>query len=331
MQIGTALVVTIPIFLLLGAGRWLRQRQWMGAETQRFLTKLVYWTSLPALILLGIAGQSLAQLQRPSIIVSTIAATLLMPALVWGVCRVLGVGARLRLLLAACAFWANVSYMGFPLAEAAWGPAGIASAGIVNAFTMPVFVILGTSLLAWSGTAGAAPGVGRQLRIALLNPIVLAAMAGVLLALLRHALGWSPTVAQPVPDAPPPWIAGPLAVLVELLQMLGAMGLPLALLCVGAALDPARLRGAWRPITAGALVKVVLTPACTWAILALCFPAADAIDRGAAVLLMGTPVAVGAFVIASELQADADFLAAVLVASTLLSSLTLTLWLSLLL
>ena len=58
-----------------------------------------------------------------------------------------------------------------------------------------------------------------------------------------------------------------LAVLEQVVVMVAAMGLPLALLCVGAELDFARLHGQRRQLLGMSAAKLLLAPGITWALL----------------------------------------------------------------
>lgn len=326
-KVAEALAVTLPVFALVALGWWLRRRGLIDTRQRRFLADLVYWSSLPALIILGIAGRRFSELLAPPVLAALLGGTavtlVVMLVLVW-LCRL---PPALRLPAVAVSFWANISYLGFPVADQGWPDgSGRAVAGIVNAFGIALFVLLGTVLLVM-GRGEAEPSapresLGRRLVPAVANPIVIAALVGLAVAALAEL--------ESVRTAPQRFLLVGLTVqaVVNLLSLLGGMGLGLALICVGAALEVDKLRGDAWPITVAVAGKLLLAPLAAFLILAGIFPAVGGAERGVPVVLMGMPTAVGCYVIASRLRRAEGFIGAVLVASTLVSVLTTLLWLS---
>jgi hypothetical protein len=313
-----------PVFLMLGLGRYFASRGHFGPEARQFATWLVWHFSLPSLIISAIAPQDFGQLLNAPVIIAGLGGTLL--AALLGAAAARWAPPPLRGPTAVAPFWANLSYLGFPLAQQAFGPTGLAIAGIVNAFTMPFFVAIGTASLVLRGAPigdGKAGNLRTRLRPAFCNPVVLAAVLGLTLAGLRSLLG--------APAAWPTALTWSVDLAGRTLALLGSLGLPLALLCVGAELDLRRVRGQLAFLTYGSVAKLLLTPAATLAIFLLAFPDAPAAHRGTTVLLMATPTAVGAYVVSRQLDRGADAIASLVVASTLASLLSIPLWLLVLL
>lgn len=313
----TVVVICVPVFALVGLGKLLQSRGVLSEHDQGKLSWLVYYLSLPALIFVNVARQPFTELMDLPIIVSTLSVTVLACALFYGVGMLLRLPAASRAMLAWSPFWANVSYLGFPLAERAYGAEGLAAASIVNAFTMPVFVIIGSLLLAFASDEGGS--VRGHIRKAVLNPIIGAAIAGILVSLIGSSLPESAANWQ--------WLTTSTAVLGGFLDLLGSMGLPLALICVGAALRATELRGKWPLILTASAAKLIITPALVLAMFALFFPEASDAARGVAVVLMATPMAVAAFVISRQQQVASELAAAHLVVSTGVSCFTIPMWL----
>jgi predicted permease len=317
-----ALSISIPVFAMMGLGRWLGAVGFLNEGNRNFLNRLTYTFALPALIFSGLAIQPLDRLLNPALIAGTLAAVGIATAL-YGL---LALTMRLKGGFAAAfifgTFWANVSYMGFPLAANAFGPEhGLAMAAIVNAFTMPVFVILGFLLIGVCAPDGSRSFVQRVIG-AFANPVVGAAFAGMLCAFIldffrlsdgEYALAeWIMTVGR---------IAG------SFLSLVGDMGLPLALIAVGASL---RFESISRNIGALSLTvfaKLAIVPLITYGLICWLFPNTDPAARGVAVLLMATPNAVASYVVARQLKVAEEFVSALLVVSTGLSVITIPIWL----
>ena len=313
--------ICLPLFALIGLGAWLRVRGILHAAALEFLTWLVYWFSLPILIFFGVARQPFAELMDAAVIGSTLGATAVGLLVGMGLRRVAPEGLRGAVTVAP--FFANVAYLGFPLAQNAFGAPGLTTAGIVNAFTMPVFVSLGVLALGRDPVSVDEGGPPRALwRTVAGNPIILAAAGGVAVSLVFGA--WAPGVAV----ASRPWLAGAAGLVVAVCEPLGTVGLPLALLSVGANLRW-RTEGPAAPtglLVGLAGIKLLLAPALTWGLCRLLFPEAAAAKVGTAVLLMACPTSVGFFVIARGRADRSAFVATLLALTTLGSCVTLPCW-----
>lgn len=316
-----ALNISLPLFAVIGFGVWLRRSGMLTEPAQAFLSRFVYLYCLPIMIFLGVASQDFAALLNWPVIVSSLLASVVVTALAWVLSARLP--RRLRGPVATGVYLSNLSYLGFPLAYSAFGDRGLVYAGVMNAFTMPVFVVAGVALLA----AGQAekPSLKTQLKTALLNPIIGATFAGLVAALVLHEgglLAWAQGVKPVV-------VASEIGI--RSLKLVGDMGMALSLLAVGAALHAEHLRdrlGLMLLTSAGKLVAAPLLTllACRWL-----FPGMETAAVGTAVLLMACPLSVGLYVISRQMDTDSDFIAGVLVLSTAGAVLTTPLWLLLVL
>ena len=139
----TVLMICAPVFALVAAGRWLVFKGRFSQPAREFCTWLVWTWCLPALIVREIMRQDFIALINVPVIGSTVIATLLAGGMaVFAARRAPDV---LRGPLSIAPFWANLTYLGFP--DRAFGSAGLGIAAIVNAFTMPLFVMFGSMLL----------------------------------------------------------------------------------------------------------------------------------------------------------------------------------------
>jgi predicted permease len=290
----------------------------LNTRAQTFITRFVYRFSLPVLIFTGIVKEEFGTLLNPSVIVSTLGATFIVVVAGWVLCKVLP--AQLRGPALATAFIANTAYIGFPLAQNAFGDPGLTYAGIVNAFTMPVFIIIGVWLLTL-GRAGHGEWY-HKIGTAVLNPIVLSALLGVLVALLahetplRHVVTWRP-------------VEETLAVLSAIVKPVGVMGLPLALIAVGAALRFEHIHGRWLVMMACTASQLVIMPLITWSLCRWLYASAQPAAAGTAVLIMACPQSVGLYVISRELDAEPEFVGGMLVLTTVGACITIPVWVAL--
>lgn len=262
-----------PFFLLVGAGLALTRLRLLNADQARGLSIYVYWIGFPALLI-----HSLSRLGRPD---ADLAAGLAAYAVVGLVVMALVVIAGRALAwskaeqagAAIASGVGNSAFLTLPITAAVLGAE---TARLVAGVIAVDFVILsaaGVSLLGWA----AGRSIWRSGLQAFRNPVVAAALAGVVLALLNLRL----------PDA-----------LDRALGLAAASGSPVGLVALGAALG---LRQAENeptphntPVIAASLAKLALFPLLAWFAIGLT-PAPPAFRAGAT-LLAAAPTAVSAFI-----------------------------------
>jgi predicted permease len=111
--------------------------------------------------------------------------------------------------------------------------------------------------------------------------------------------------------------AGPVATVVNLL---GAAAMPVAIVCVGSSLDFRAVRAARVKVAAASFCKLIIAPAVMYAAALLIGapPAAAAVAAGVG----STPTAAAGYTLAREMGGDAQLMAAIITATTLLSFFT---------
>lgn len=298
-----------PVFIIIALGRAVAWKGMLSERGNNDLTRILYWVCLPAL-LVDRLGQGLPPLQTvllgsmvgiiACILVIAIAAFFtrrLPPAqrgsAINGCFRMNGafVGLPVIILLAASLHLENLEARYF-LMMAVMVP-------VTNGLAVVAFLLPGRGLRRESLTQ-----VGGEL---LRNPIILASMLGICLGLSGLGEQWSSS---------PPGVA---------IRFLGDSSIPLALILAGASLDISLLRRSWAILANVSVAKLLLAPACVLVVAWLCN-----LDRAttlALVILLGSPTAVSAVPMARQLGGDSTLMAAIIVATTLLSPLTLLLWL----
>lgn len=315
------LVICLPVFALIAMGKILERRGVLDEERRNFANWLTYNFALPALIFAGVAQQRFNALLNVPLLAGPLIAIVLLTLLFALLARLFKLRGALAAAFVFGTFWANVSYMGFPLAKNAFGEEGMGYAAVYNAFIMPFFVVLAFLLIGFYGSA-AKGGFGDKIRRAFVNPIVLSALIGIVAAL----------TAEPFRNQDGAFEAPVLVMTVvemsgSFLKLVGSMGLPLALLAVGASMHVAEIRK-----RAGLLVlvlagKLILLPLAALVALRVFFPDADPTAGAVAVMLSATPSAVASFVVSRQIGVEEGFVSSMLVISTGLSVITLPAWL----
>ena len=263
-----------PVFLLVGAGVVLARLKRVDAAMAGGLSAYVFWIGFPALLIhslsrIGTPGPALAWG-----LAAYAGAALAVMAGLWGLGLALGWSRAERAGAALSGGLGNSAFLGLPVAAVVLGPEAARLAAGVVAVDFVLVAGLGVALLGWASGRSAA---GAALR-ALANPIVVAALIGVGMALSGVALP---------------------GVLDRAVAAAAVSGSPVALVTLGAALalgvggDQAT-SPSWGPVAAAAAAKLLVLPVLTWWAVGL--TDAPLAFRLGATLLAATPTAVNVFV-----------------------------------
>jgi len=297
------LLRVLPVFVVILVGLAGKRLGLLPPEFEAPANRLAYYLAVPCLIFLKVSDAPFRQVFRPDWIAAALAATVLCWALSLALSRVLGLEGGTRATFAQAAIHSNLGYIGLAVAYYGLGDRGLQVAGVFAAFFMLLNNAL--SVVALGRYGNASPSRWALVRRVAFQPVILASLAGLL---------WS-------------WFQLPLPALAgETLKILGTMGLPLALLLIGAGLSLETLR---HPLPVGAVTVIKNLGLPALGALFLTLAGARGLERAAAVVLLGSPSATLTLVMAREMGGDTGLAAATVTASTLASAVTLTLCLAL--
>lgn len=294
----TALLL-FPDFALILLGLALRRHFALGDHFWSGVEKLVYFILFPALLVhavsrtqfeLGVAGP----LVGAALAAMLVAMVLLMPLRVaFGLTPVRAAS------IFQCGYRFN-SYIGLAAAGLLFGTPGLASMGLIIGAAVPLANLTAVSMLARHGDAGI-------LREVLRNPLIWATACGFALNVASVA------IPRPVD---------------MMLERLADASIALGLLTVGAAL---RLSGSAGMVGAAAwvlAVKLVALPAIAWT-LGTWF-GLPAEQLGVLLIFAALPSASSAYILTMRMGGDGTAVAWLISASTLLSMLSMPVWVALL-
>ncbi len=291
-------LIILPIFVLILLGAGLRRHAGVGEEGWRGIERLIYFVFFPALLFQSLSHARIDFDAALPMLLTGLAVTVI------GI----GLGFASRLLfddppqVFAAAFQGSFrfnSYVGFAVAGALHGQAGIAAIGLLFGFLVPLANVVSVLVLARHGEA-------RWLREVLGNPLILATAGGLAFALAGLTLP---------------------ALLDGILELLARASLPLGLIAVGAGLRLDSLGQARGHLWYGVAVKLLVLPACAWALSQA--SGLSGIYYQTVMLFAALPMSTVAYVLATRMGADGRVTAAQVAVTTLLSMLTLPLWLAL--
>ena len=306
----STLSVVLPIFAVIFAGWLVRRLNLLGPSAVGEINRYVVYLALPALLFDVIAHAGGHELWQPGFIAAFGVAAF--------VCFALTVAVRLRqkALLADAAIdglngaYANTGYMGFPLALAAFGKDSLAPVLIATILTVCLVFALAIILIE----------IGLQKEKDRLKLVL--RVAG---TLARNPLLVAPALAAIVRlsgfDLPLP--------VESFVKLLGQSAPPCALVALGLFLAESRTEGKSRLSVTAALVgiKLLLQPLLTW-LLAVFVLHLPVFQVQVATLIAALPTGTGSFMLAEFYKRDAATTSRVILVSTLLSIVTLSLYLA---
>lgn len=297
--------VVLPVFGIIFAGYLSRRSGLLGTASAEALNRFAYYIALPPLLFQATARTPIGVILNGPFIAVYLGGILLTLLITLPIARY-AFGHRSLTLLSLhslAAVFANVVYMGVPLFLAAFGPDG--TTPVVTVFLVGNLVLLvGIACVEFGQAEGSARHIIGDVLLSLLrNPLLCSMLAGMAVSYLQLPL--------PTP-------------LTQFLTLLGAAAAPTALFALGLALYGYPLHGDVVEVSWITLLKLVVHPLLTWVLVQYVFEL-EPFWGNAAVLLAATPTGALVFVVAQKYNVYVQRGAAVIVASTLLSMVTLTL------
>lgn len=242
----TIIGVALPFFAILLCGMLAARLRLLDDAGVIGLNAFVFWFALPALLFQKVAITPFERLIDWTLYVGYAGSCLIAYGIVLVVAR--GLLKRPLAEAAICAFavsWGNVGYLGVPLLIAAYGE-GRALPSVMAVLPDNLVLQSLTILLIERGGGGNRGGLGGLARAIARNPLILAVLAGVLVAWLQL-------------DLPAP-VAGFLA-------LLGPAAGPGALFALGATLRGSALTRDMGLVASLTAAKLLLVPAIAWLVL----------------------------------------------------------------
>jgi malonate transporter and related proteins len=300
----STLMVILPIFALVFVGWLARRIGVLGPHATTELNRFVVYLALPALLFDIVAHARWTDIWQPGFIATFGLSSLLIFAATVAVRR-----RRPRHLADAAidglnAGYANVGFIGLPLAFVALGQAALAPAMIATIITVCVLfgiaiVLIEIGLQTDTRRTQLAWKVGRSL---LRNPLLVGPALGALIPLTGLSI--------PAPFE-------------TFLKLLGGAASPCALVALGLFLAAKRDASERNAGSTAILVglKLILQPVIAWVLASVVFGLSPLLTH-AAVLLAALPTGTGPFMLAEFYRREADVTSNVILVSTVVSVLT---------
>ena len=287
-------VTFTPLFLIAGSVILVSRRISMDART--FARANIYLFA-PCLALNSTLNTSMSAQEMGSIVIATLVCGFLMAAAAWGVARFSGFDRPMTATFILTAIIMNSLNFGLPFITFAFGPEAESRAVIFVIGQLFIVYGLGTFVIS-RGT--------KSIQDSLLNvfkmPLPYMALLGILLNVTNNGLP------QPVEQA---------------VGVLGRATVPCAMVILGLQLGTATLNGRWRPLITIALTRYGIGAGIAFLVTSLM--GLSGLTARVFVLIYAMPVGVTSGVLATEFDGEAEYAAAAVLFTTLLSIVPLSL------
>ncbi|MHA1563990.1 MAG: AEC family transporter [Alphaproteobacteria bacterium] len=300
IPIATAL---LPVFGLIVLGYGIRRSGWLGDDFWLQADNLTYWILFPTLLLHTVSRADLATIEIwPTFFaifgaIVVIATIQLILRTSWPPMR------RTKAAAFTSVFQSSIrpnTYAALAIAASLFGQTGLALAAIGIAAATPLVNVLSVIVLAREVQRGSHWHLVSQLAR---NPIILSVAAGAIL----NVFGGLPVIPA------------------SFIEILGRAALPLGLLSVGAALQPAALSGAGTQVLTACFTKLFALPAAAIALAGLLGVTGPALI--VTILFTAVPTSASSYILARQMGGDHQLIAGILTLQTLAAFFTLPIWL----
>lgn len=293
------IILTIwPLFALICLGGVFRWRGFPEAGFWPAAERLNYFVLFPALLLSSLAD---APVRDPAILRMGLAAILT-------ICLAAGALALWRMIrpMPAARFgpWVQGTvrfntYLGLAITASLAGSGGLERAAVFLAVAVPLVNVLSIIALTDSGPARKPAAL---LAVVLRNPLILASIAGIVIALTGTGLPFG---------------------IDRFFSLLGQGSLLLGLLCVGAALRPSALRQDRLALAGNSALRLLAMPVLAFAVGRLM--QLDGVEALVLIIFCALPTAPTAYVLTQQFKGDGAFMAGLVTGQTMLAVITIPL------
>lgn len=295
--------VTIPIFIVILIGYYLRKINFLTDEFANITNKYVFSVALPVMLFFDVSNVDVSKDMNAKFFFFCLLTTIAMFSIIWILAKTLIKDKTIVGAFSQAAARGSAAVLGVAFVENICGSPGMTPLMIVAA--VPFFNILSVIILVFSSNSenkdyskikGAAINI-------LKNPIIIGILVGLVASLINLKL---PVIAD------------------KSLKYISNTATPMALIAIGAGFDKNEAIKKIKPAVVASFIKLVALPM-IFLPLAVALGFRDS-ELVAILIMLASPTTVSCYVMAKNMNNDGNLTSNVIVLTTLFSSLTLTLW-----
>lgn len=297
-----SLNATIPVFLVILIGYFLKQIGMLDSAFVKTANKFNFKVTLPALLFTDLTTTDIMGEFDVRYVLYCAAVTVASIVLLWIASRIFIKDKSIIGEFVQAGYRSSAAVLGVAFIENIYGSSGMAPVMIIGC--VPLFNVFAVLLLTFEGNGENQEGHVKDALLNIVkNPIIISIALGVIASLIRL-------------DLP--------GILDKTIASLAKIATPLALVAIGAGFEGRKAISKIKPTAVSAFIKLVLLPAVFLPI---------AVKMGfrdqalvAVIIMLGSPTTPSSYIMAKNMGHEGVLTSSAVVATTLLSSLTLTFW-----
>lgn len=307
-QLMFSLNATIPIFLVMVIGYILKALHILDEHFVKTLNTFNYKVSLPVLLFRDIAESDFYSVWDTRYVLYCFLVTLTSIVVIWTAAGFLYRNKAQLGELVQASYRSSAAVLGIAFIQNIYGTSGMAPLMIIG--TVPLYNIAAVLILSFTGPASHGldkSSLKASIRGILTNPIIIGILLGMIVSACR--------ISFPV-------------IITKTISNISVLATPLALIGLGAGFEGRKALKEIVPTSVATLLKLVVLPA---VFLPLAVAMGFTGEKLVAILVMlGSPTTVSCYIMAKNMGHEGTLTSSVVVATTFLSSITLTAYLFLL-
>lgn len=297
-------LLVLPIFVVLATGNILYRLKFFDEDFINTSNRLIFYFLLPVLLFRVISSSDITSYPLNTLLIIMISSIILMFCLSLLLGKIFKFKKNIVGTFAMNSFRANYAYMGLPVSFYAYGEHGLTVASILMAFIVPIVNLI--SVVALSLNSDKRMDKKSFVKNTLFNPLAIACILGIIFSLMGIKL----------PEF-----------LLNSLKIISNVTLPLALFCIGATLNPSKIKGDIILISLNVVLKLFILPLIA---LVLIKAVSNVLSFEAKILIimLSSPAATVNYVLAAAMDGDRDFASSVIILSSIFSIFSFIFWIS---
>lgn len=297
-----SLNATMPVFLVMLLGWWLKKINFISDDFVSVADKLVFKVALPVLVFKDIASADLSKDFEWKFVLFCFFGTCIFFGVTWLFAEIFIRDKHMIGSFVQGSFRGSAAILGIAFAQNIYGSSGLVPMMIVA--SIPLFNIFSVIVLMRSANAEETDKMAVLKKTGkgiITNPIIIGIFLGIPFALLK------------VPFPP---------MLEKTIQSVASLSTPLALIAIGGGFSTGAALKKWKPTLAASIIKLIIIPG-------IFLPIAVTMgfrneEMVALLILTGAPTTVSSYIMAKNMDNDGTLASGIVVMTTLLSSVTLT-------
>lgn len=299
-----SLNATLPVFLTILIGYGLKQIKMLNDGFVSVANKFNFKVTLPAMLFLDLAVTNIRENFDLRYVLFCAGVTTVMFFAIWGTSKLFIKDKSIIGAFVQASYRSSAAVLGIAFIQNIYGNAGMAPIMIIGCVPLyNIYAVLVLTIEGQSNRSGVAAIKSSLVNIAK-NPIIISIFLGIAASLIN--ISFNPIIEKTIKN-------------------LSVMASPLALIAIGAGFEGRKAVAKLKPSFAAALIKTMLLPM-IFIPIAIVMGFRDQ-ELVALIIMLGSPTTPSCYIMAKNMNNDGVLTSSVVVLTTLLSALTLTLWL----